>query len=173
LWRSDEPGLARVIARMLKKNPDERWSTMASVARMLGSVGDQGGWEDPVESLVKESYRQYCAGMTAFYKDFYSRLFRISPDTEEVFAKISMRRQYRMVDEAVALLTNFRVAPEPTALSRTARSHTKLGLKEKHYRDFSAAFIETLKAAGEDDEDTLNAWRCLFRRGTEYMLHTH
>jgi hypothetical protein len=46
----------------------------------------------------------------------------------------------------------------------------KPGLKEKHYRDFGAAFIETLAAAGEDDEDTLNAWRCLFRRGTDYML---
>jgi hypothetical protein len=87
---------------MLSKNPDERWPTMAGVARMLGPV--EGGWEDPVESLVKASYSRYCVGRTAFYKSFYSRFFKRSPDAREFFAKVGMSRQYKMLDKAVALL---------------------------------------------------------------------
>lgn len=167
-WRADDPGLTRVIVKLLSKNPDQRWPTMASVASMLKSVSNQGGWEDPLEALVKESYNKYCKGN--FYKLFYNQFFKLNPDTQKFFMNISMRRQYRMLDEAVAQLINFRVGPEPTVLSRTARSHERLGLGEKHYKDFSHAFIATLQAVGEDDEDTLNAWRCLFARGTEYML---
>ena len=73
-----------------------------------------------------------------------------------------MRQQCRMLDEAVR--STVRAGPEPTALSRTACAHAKLGLEERHYLEFGAAFVATLRAVGEDDADALNAWRHLFDR---------
>ena len=166
-----EPGLARIIARSLSENPDARWPNMRSVAHMLQAVCDLAP-ADPFEDLIKTSYNKYCAGRTEFYRAFYERFFVKSPELREYFRQIDLDGQYGMLDDAVALLTNFHPEPwrEPTALSRTKRIHAGLGLEKKHYEEFTSAFIETVRAIGEEDKDTLNAWACLFERGTDYLI---
>lgn len=68
------------------------------------------------------------------------------------------------------MLAHFRAGPEPTALTPAARSHAKLGLKEKDYRDFGEAFVARLLAVGKNDETAIVAWRHVFELGTRYIL---
>jgi serine/threonine protein kinase len=167
-WQTMEPGLAPIIARALQKKPENRWQSMEMVASKLLEVREQR-WH---ENIIKTSYATHCQDKWDFYRMFYKKFFEKQPDWSQYFNKhkIDMTHQYNMLDQAVALLTNFHFGPEPTALSHVARVHAKLGLGKEQYAKFVDSFMESICAMGEKDEDTQRAWRWLFGHGTEYLL---
>jgi serine/threonine protein kinase len=167
-WQNSEPGLAIIIARALQKNPKERWPCMEAVASQLLDVRESRWYDD----IIKTSYAAHCQGNKEFYRTFYKKFFEKQPKWKQYFRKheIKMAHQYKMLDDAVALLTNFHSGREPTALSHVARIHAKLHLEKGQYAEFMESFIETICEMGEKDEDTQRAWRWLFDHGTNYLL---
>jgi hemoglobin-like flavoprotein len=167
-WRAAEPRLAPIIAKSLQKRPEDRWSSMEEIASKLRAVRDERWQED----IIKTSYSVHCEGKTNFYRLFYKRFFDKQPKWRTFFRKhkISMARQYKLLDEAVASLANFHIGPEPTSLSHVARVHANLQLSREQYAMFTDSFLESISEMGEKDEDTQRAWRWLFNRGTNYLL---
>ena len=168
-WRDQAPGLSGVIARMLCKDPQARWPSMAAILKAIEPLQrSQGGQGVHVED-AKRSYCRYCRGRPLFYKTFYEAFFRRAPTTEGLFANVSMDRQYAMIDEAIEKLLNFRDGPEPTTLSRTREAHRRFQLMAADFDHFRDAFLGTLQAMGEQDPDVLKLLAC----GTETGSRLH
>jgi serine/threonine protein kinase len=168
-WLDRAPGLSRVIARMLCKEPRQRWDSMAEILNAIEPL--QRSWHRQgvhVED-AKRSYCRYCRGKPAFYQTFYSMFFRRSPATEGLFANISMDRQYEMIDEAIERLLNFREGAEPTTLSRTRDKHRRFRLAPSDFDHFHEAFREALVAMGEQDPEVLDSWHAVLRPSLDYM----
>jgi serine/threonine protein kinase len=168
-WMDQAPGLSRVIARMLSENPEERWDSMAAVVNAIGPLQRSRRGQEVHIADAKASYGRYCQARPTFYKAFYEEFFRRAPAAEELFAKVSMARQYEMIDEAIERLLNFREGPEPTTLSRTREAHRRLHLAAADFDHFGSAFLETLKTMGEQDREVLDSWYAVLRPGLDYM----
>ncbi|MGH6916619.1 MAG: globin domain-containing protein, partial [Geminicoccaceae bacterium] len=167
-WRDQAPGLSRVVARMLCKDPQSRWDSMAAI---LDAIEPLQRWRRAEVHVTdaKASYCRYCRRRPAFYTAFYEGFFRRAPATERLFAKVSMDRQYQMIDEAIEKLLNFRDGPEPTTLSRTREAHRRFQLAPADFDHFGDAFLETLAAVGEQDPEMLDSWYAVLRPGLDYM----
>lgn len=159
----------RSASGMLCKDPRQRWDSMAEILNAIEPL--QRSWhrqEVHVED-AKRSYCRYCQGKPAFYRTFYSMFFRRSPATEGLFANVSMDRQYKMIDEAVERLLNFRDGAEPTTLSRTRDAHRRLQLAPSDFDHFHDAFLEALQAMGERDPEVLDCWYAILKPSLDYM----
>jgi hypothetical protein len=168
-WRDQAPGLSRVIARMLCKDPQNRWDSMAAILNAIEPLQRSQRAQEVHVQDAKASYCRYCLGKPAFYEAFYKGFFRRARATERLFVGVSMDRQYQMIDEAIEKLLNFRDGPEPTTLSRTRDAHRRFRLKRTDFDLFGEAFLETLKAMGEQDPDVLDSWDAVLRPGLDYM----
>ena len=168
-WPDQAPGLSRVIARMLCKDPRDRWDSMAAILNAIEPLQRSQHRQEAHVGDAKKSYCRYCRGRPAFYRAFYAMLFRRSPATERLFANVSMDRQYDMIDDAIEKLLNFREGTEPTTLSRTAEAHRRFQLAPADFDHFRDAFLEALQAMGERDPEVLDSWKAVLRPGLEYM----
>jgi serine/threonine protein kinase len=168
-WLDQAPGLSRVIARMLCKDPGKRWDSMAAVLNAIEPLQRSQRGQEVHIADAKQSYCRYCRGRPEFYRTFYAMFFRRSPATEELFAKVSMERQYDMIDEAIEKLLNFRDRAEPTTLSRTREAHRRFQLIPTDFDHFRDAFLEALEAMGERDQEVLDSWYAAMRPGVDYM----
>jgi len=168
-WLDRAPGLSRVIARMLCKEPRQRWDSMAEILNAIEPLQRSQHRQEVHVGDAKRSYCRYCQGKTAFYRTFYSMFFRRSPATEGLFANISMDRQYEMIDEAIERLLNFREGAEPTTLSRTRDAHRRFHLAPSDFDHFHDAFLEALVAMGERDPEVLDSWYAVLRPSLDYM----
>ena len=168
-WLDRAPGLSRVIARMLCKEPRQRWDSMAEILNAIEPLQRSLHRQEVHVGDAKRSYCRYCQGKTAFYRTFYSMFFRRSPATEGLFANISMDRQYEMIDEAIERLLNFREGAEPTTLSRTRDAHRRFHLAPSDFDHFHDAFLEALVAMGERDPEVLDSWYAVLRPSLDYM----
>ena len=166
-WPDKAPGLSRVIARMLCKDPRDRWDSMAAI---LNAIEPLRRYAQGVHvEDAKQSYCRYCRGRQEFYSNFYATFFRRAPATKGLFAKVSMIRQYDMIDEAIERLLNFWEGAEPTVLSRTREVHRRFQLAAADFDHFREAFLEALEAMGERDPKVLNSWNAVLRPGLDYM----
>src|SRR5262249_34702287 len=93
-WLDQAPGLSRVIARMLCKEPRERWDSMAAILTATEPLQHSQHRQEVHVGDAKESYCRFCRRRPAFYRAFYASFFRRAPATERLFAKVSMDRQY-------------------------------------------------------------------------------
>jgi serine/threonine protein kinase len=168
-WLDEAPGLSRVIARMLCKDPRQRWDSMAEILNAIEPLQRSQHRQEVHVGDAKRSYRRYCLGKTEFYHTFYSMFFRRSRATERLFANVTMERQYEMIDEAIERLLNFREGAEPTTLSRTRDAHRRFQLAPSDFDHFGDAFLEALKAMGERDPEVLDSWYAVLRPSLEYM----
>jgi hypothetical protein len=80
-----------------------------------------------------------------------------------------MDRQYEMIDEAIESILNFREGAEPTTLSRTRDKHRRFQLAPSDFDHFQGAFLDALKAMGEQDEEVLDSWYAVLRPSLDYM----
>ena len=171
-WQQEAPGLDRIIAKMLAADPRDRWGSMAEVVEAVGAlIGRRQSFEVHVAE-AKESYCRHCRNNPAFYAAFYADLCKRSDRARKLFGPVAMDRQYRMLDEAIEKLLNFREGPEPTTLQRVAEGHARFGLAAADFDLFEAAFMATLKAAGEEDPEALAAWYAALRPGMDYLKRT-
>jgi serine/threonine protein kinase len=168
-WLDQAPGLSRVIARMLCKDPQDRWDSMAAILNAIEPLHRSQQRQEVHVGDAKQSYCRYCRGRPAFYRAFYAKLFRRSPTTERLFAKVTMDRQYEMIDDAIERLLNFREGTEPTTLSRTAEAHRRFQLAPADFDHFRDAFLEALQEMGEQDPEVLVSWRAVLGPGLDYM----
>jgi len=168
-WLDRAPGLSLVIARMLSKEPQQRWGSMAEILKAIEPLQRSQHQQEVHVRDAKRSYCRYCQGKPAFYRTFYSMLFRRSPATEGLFANVSMERQYDMIDEAIERLLNFREGAEPTTLSRTRDAHRRFQLAPTDFDHFHEAFLEALEAMGERDPEVLDSWYAVLRPSLDYM----
>ena len=168
-WLDRAPGLSRVIARMLCKEPRQRWDSMTEILNAIEPLQRSQHRQEVHVGDAKRSYCRYCKGKTAFYRTFYSMFFRRSPATEGLFANVSMDRQYEMIDEAIERLLNFREGSEPTTLSRTRDAHRGFQLAPSDFDHFHEAFLEALVAMGERDPEVLDSWYAVLRPSLDYM----
>jgi hypothetical protein len=168
-WPDRAPGLSRVIARMLCKDPRKRWDSMATILNAIEPLQRSQHRQQVHVEEAKRSYCCYCQGKRAFYRTFYERFFRQSPATQGLFAKVSMDRQYDMIDEAIERLLNFREGTEPTTLSRTREAHRRFQLASTDFDHFRDAFLEALVAMGERDLEVLDSWNSVLGPGLNYM----
>ena len=159
-WLDQAPGLSRVIARMLCKDPRDRWGSMSAVLDAIEPLQRSQHRQEVHVGDAKQSYCRYCRGRPAFYSTFYTMFFRRSPTTEGLFARVSMDRQYQMIDEAIEKLLNFRDGAEPTTLSRTREAHRRFQLGPADFDHFRDAFLEALEAMGEHDPEVLELLVC-------------
>jgi len=145
-WRSEGQALCRILERMVRFAPAERWSDMSQVAHLLGALeGEQAGAE--VERQVKGAYQEVGHGKEAFYEAFYERLFERAPHLRDTFPMGETAEQQRVrLDGALGQLLNYRQQQrEPTTLSGIRASHRPQGLSADDYRDFGHALIETFE----------------------------
>jgi serine/threonine protein kinase len=168
-WIDQAPGLSRVIARMLCKEPRDRWDSMAAILNAIEPLQRSQHRQEVHVGDAKQSYCRYCRGRPAFYRAFYAIFFRLAPATEGLFAKVSMERQYDMIDEAIERLLNFREGAEPTTLSRTREAHRRFQLAPPDFDHFRDAFLEALMAMGERDPEVLDSWYSVLSPGLDYM----
>ena len=168
-WLDQAPGLSRVIARMLCKNPRDRWDSMAAILNAIEPLHRSQHRQEVHVGDAKQSYCRYCQGRRKFYRAFYAMFFRRSPTTERLFVKVSMDRQYDLIDEAIERLLNFREGAEPTTLSRTREAHRRFQLAPADFDHFRDAFLEALVAMGERDPEVLELLVC----GTETRPRLH
>jgi hypothetical protein len=166
-WLDQAPGLSRVIARMLCKEPRQRWASMAEILNAIEPLQRSQHRQEVHVGDAKRSYCRYCQGKTAFYRTFYSMFFRRSPATQGLFANVSMDRQYEMIDEAIERLLNFREGAEPTTLSRTRDAHRRFHLAPSDFDHFHEAFLEALVAMGERNPE--GCWYAVLRPSLDYM----
>jgi serine/threonine protein kinase len=174
-WAWSAPQLARVLRRMLSKAPAARYSSMDEVSQILTRIKLSPVAEDDPElarAKAKQSYQHLRQENPKFYESFYQEFFQRSPESEPLFKNVNLEQQYRMLDMAIQQMLNFRQEePEPTTISWTVQSHQKkLKLTREQVEKFFAAFLQTLEAGGQTDEETLQAWRITLLPGIEYML---
>jgi hypothetical protein len=89
--------LCRIVERLVRFNPNERWESMKDVKLLLGAFSIDSDRAD-LFSIVKEVYKRVCVSRDGslndiFYKGFYNNLFRSSKKLKRLFTGIDMHRQ--------------------------------------------------------------------------------
>jgi serine/threonine protein kinase len=169
-WRRTAPALARVIWRMLERDPARRWDNMQEVAQQLRAVITSSANISTHVSQAKYCYVDHVAGKDDFYHRFYDCFFELSPDSLSHFANVNWKRQCQLLDNAIERLLNYRpVQNEPTTLTCIAKSHSHIGIDENEFEHFAQAFLDTLKSIPEFDIDTQFAWEAVLWPGIEYI----
>jgi len=69
-WRDCAPGLSRVIARMLCKDPRDRWDSMATVLNVIEPLQRFPRGQEVHVADAKQSYCRYFRGNSKFYEFF-------------------------------------------------------------------------------------------------------
>jgi serine/threonine protein kinase len=162
-WRTRAPALARIISRMLQRDPAARWSDMREVSQLLGAIdADHDGEE--LRNRAKALHAKHCRNGDGspnceFYRRFYSRLFELDPPSRAAFGdNFNFDRQYITLDAALGMMLNYNEAQdEPTPLTSLAMRHKAFVLAESSYTAFGEALIETFgQFLPDDDQLQLN-----------------
>jgi hemoglobin-like flavoprotein len=165
-YRGELPELFFVLARMLERRPEDRWSDMFEVYRALNRIVE-GKLPEKLRNHAIETFKML--DDTKFYRDFYNCFFEKSPRSRELFKKINWKEQHQKLHEAVGVLLTFRPEdPQNLEMSNYARRHRALGLTSQDFAAFREAFIDTLIKERIDGYG-IDAWRAIFNAGVAYM----
>jgi serine/threonine protein kinase len=177
-WKDDHPQLWDLLARMLNSDPRDRWPSMSDVANKLS------GLEESSRALAKRTYRPpegdtgfRLEGNEKFFKSFYARFFRASPQSKKKF--VNQNELHRNLMGAMVAVLNFREGNQPTSLYPFLEAHKRKAITREEFEKFHACFLETLKIEMKKRPPRGNAklvkemvqkWDELFKRAVDYMV---
>ena len=159
-WPDEHPLLKRILSRMLRRVPQERYPSLKAAARDLARV------EPDANAIARRSYVTRVTSAEGFFTDFYARFFERCPDAAPLFSDVS-RQADKLRGTAVALL-DFDPDREPNALTAHQAAHRRPDITPAHFEGFLAAFLDTLEARGATARD-LQAWRTVFQPALQYL----
>jgi serine/threonine protein kinase len=165
---SEQPAFSFVLAKMLEREPQKRWTSMSDLARALEDVA-----EGVVPQIVKDhatrDYNDTLRKNDNFFRSFYDTLFASSDEIAKLFDRGKMPAQYEKLNKAMKLLFNFNPRTEPSSLEDQIESHGGFGLKVEHFDLFRDAFLQALRATQINDEYSHEAWRAVLGPALTYM----
>jgi hypothetical protein len=177
-WKDYHPQLWDILEKMLRKNPCERWGGMSDVASKLS------GLEASARAFAKRSYRPpdgdtgfRLEGNEKFFKSFYARFFKASPQSRKKFA--NQKELHRNLMGAMVAVLNFREGNQPTSLYPFLETHKKMAITKDEFEKFYCCFVKTLKIEmkkrpprGEAKlvKEMVQMWDTLFKQAVEYMV---
>ena len=148
-WKNAHPAFAKIIFKMLQRNPQERWKDFDELLSRLRMM------EDENRALAKRSY-QALLSKGEFFERFYDNFFTSPHGKTEAVQKleglkntdngIGMTRQAQKLKEAMIAVLNYYPGNEPTLLSQTVLSHCGL---YKVSLDDVTAFLEAFETTLE------------------------
>jgi hemoglobin-like flavoprotein len=165
---SKEPAFSFVLARMLERTPEKRWSRMADLIAILQQL-ETGEIPQVVREHADAEYNERLRRNDEFFQSFYNRLFESSPEISRLFAGVPMEDQYRKLRGAMGAILAFNRKLKATTLDSQVESHGKFGLKSEHFDLFRAAFLHALRQAKVGGEDSQDAWRAVLDPALAYM----
>ena len=172
-WMRRAPALGGIIARMLRVDPRDRWSSMNEVADLFEDRAAVD--EDGVRSRVLTSYSRFQPIDRArrLAESFYGRFFGGLPELRALFPA-TMERQYDMLNGALKLLVDFDVTVPSSvaALGAVAAKHRGFGLREPQLQAFEDALLGALGELDDGEGATADAWRQALAPGLKYLRDT-
>jgi hypothetical protein len=175
-WKTINPQLDRIIARMLAPDPASRWASMHEIVAQLRSV------EEEPRALAKASYMKWIEPDAAFFEEFYDRFFTsMKARGVDSQAKFKDRaQQYEKLRRGMAAVLNFHAGNEPTSLRYVMDAHRDKCVTKVELDQFAASFIGLLKdrldqlVAPEDPmshrkDEICQAWHDLLSQVLDYF----
>lgn len=167
-WFRDAPGLARIISRMLNKQPHDRWPDMETVSQQLEALVAKVARAHVGEAKI--SYDEVCRGNEGFYRCFYQEFLKRSENAAALFDSTNWPRQYAILDGAIGALLNYRDDQgEPTTLSHIVATHKNMGLDAEDFKVFGEVFLETLRRHNVT-VDRVDSWEAVIWPGLNYLI---
>ena len=107
-FNTDGDDLAGVIRKLLKTDPEERYSTLHTLIRVLHRLSHS---EFEEAKTVQKSYRRAMANNREMIKEFYEGLIGSSAKIKEIFGAVKddkrrMNRQIAMLQMAIDIIIN-------------------------------------------------------------------
>lgn len=177
-WQHRSPRLTRILARMMARDPADRYKSLGNVVRALnvsGSIAEDN------RKIAKQSFRRLRdrGDWSAALADFYTSFLAARPDLRKHFKKAfpgsekisADAPQITKLSRAVLYLLNFTQAEfeEPTTLTDYRMSHAGYGLMSEDIDQFVEELLAALARADEVSEEVQQAWRETIAPGISYM----
>jgi hypothetical protein len=171
-WPKAHAAFAKIIFRMLERNPRNRWQSFDELIMRLRAM------EDESRALAKRTYEgigpsKFCLkGNEEFFKSFYSLFVERA---ESAKGKFSDENQHKKLMSAMVAVFNFHAGNEPTALGEIVNKHRKFEVTALEIDEFVATFIDTLetklssKVPKAQIDQIIRAWKELFSPIVEYF----
>ncbi len=97
-------------------------------------------------SLVKKSFAYVAAVGPAVMEHFYARLFAASPETRALFPTTMTTLREQVFAALTEVIDRLDTQPDcAELLGRLGRDHRRFGVRDRHYRAFIAAMLETAR----------------------------
>lgn len=170
-WAQRAPEFAGLVSRLLKTDPEDRWSSMSDVAELLSLIEIAETDEERARRTAQVVYLRLQRGNRPreFFERFYENLFTTAPGVRALFPPGSMDKQKDMLNRAVELLLKFDPACGCGELRRLAGSHRAFQLTKEHYDQFLDALVRTIEQTGVADATESSAWRAALTPAVEFM----
>jgi serine/threonine protein kinase len=170
-WAQRSSDFAGLVSRMLKTDPEDRWSSMSDVAEWLSDIEIAETEEERAKRTAQGVYLRLQKGNKPreFFERFYENLFATSPGVQALFRPGSMDKQKEMLNRAVELLLKFDPACGCPELRRLAGSHVRYQLTKEHYDLFLDVLVRTMEQIGVADAAESAAWRTAINPAIEFM----
>ncbi len=166
--RRQQPALSFVLAKMLEREPENRWPTMKDVVQALQDIAN-GDVPDAVREHADNQYTNVLQRNPDFFRSFYRILFKKSDAIEALFAHKSIEEQSQKLNEAMNTILNYTEGLKASSLTGEVRRHNSMGIKPEFFEWFRDAFLEALREAGITDCYSEDAWRAVLDPALNYM----
>jgi hemoglobin-like flavoprotein len=128
-----------------------------------------------IESVVRPSFKRFCAVGTEAFDDFYFGLGNRLPVVGSMFASVDMEQQNKLIQDGIAGLINFADGSVEAAaeLQRLAKSHSRSGLRiaPEYYPHWIDALMEVVrKHDHRATDETEAAWREILSDGIGLLV---
>jgi serine/threonine protein kinase len=168
-WAQRAPEFAGLVSRMLKTDPEDRWSSMSDVADLLSQIQIAETDEERARRTAQMVYLRLQRKPREFFETFYENLFTAAPGVQALFPPGSMDKQKDMLNRAMELLLKFDPACGCDDLRRLAGTHRAFQLTKEHYDQFLDALVRTIEQTRVADATETAAWRAALGPAVEFM----
>lgn len=173
------PKLARVVLKMLQKEPRHRYHRLEDARKELAGIDldDVAILDRTAFKFMREAVESYkrCRASASFFRHFYQLLFEKNPELLGMFPP-DLDKQYYLLREALELVLEFPTEQpsEPTTLTKVAMSHRHRKIRNTYYDKFVNTLIETVKAHDpmflkKQGARIEEAWRATVKPSIDYM----
>ena len=170
-WAQRSSDFAGLVSRLLRTDPEDRWSSMSHVATLLSLIEIAETEEERSKQTAQGLYLRLQLGNKPreFLTRFYENLFARSPGVQALFRPELMDKQKQMLNRAVELLLKFDPACGCPELLRLAGMHGRFQLTKEHYDQFLDALVHTIEQTGVANPTESAAWRAAINPAIEFM----
>ena len=170
-WAERSPGFAGLVSRLVRTDPEDRWSSMSDVQTQLSLIEIAETEEERTKRTAQGVYLRLQLGTKPreFFERFYENLFTTSPAVQALFHPESMDKQKEMLNRAVELLIKFDPACGCPELRRLAGTHGTFQLTKEHYDLFLDVLVRTIEQTGVANATESAAWRAAISPAMEFM----